>query len=819
MNSFWQDVVYGGRMLRKQPAFTAIAVLTLALGIGANSALFSILDAFLLRPLAFSHPKQVTFFTMQQKGRYSNGFSFADYKDIQSATSAAFSNVTGFDFGRCGLTVDGKTQPIQIGYVTGNFFEMAGVRPLAGRFILPSEGASPGSDPVLVLGYLYWKSRFNADTSIVGKQVQINGRAATIIGIAPKGFHGVASMLDMQGYLPFGMKTLETGLQPDFMTNHEARSMLVVARLRDGITLQKARAALGPASAHLSDVHKDIPGGLLLHVWHLGPEGVSPNPDAWPLATLLGLFFGLASLVLILACMNVANMMLVRALARRREMATRAALGAGRARLVRQVLAETLLLALLGGAAGVIVGMGASAAMGRLDLKTSFAFILDFHFDWRVFSYAFAAALVTCVLVGIGPALRSSKIDLQQTLREADRAASSPRRRLQGALVAAQIAGSMMLLVVAGLFTRSLQNVHAADLGFDASHVLNMTMDPHEIGYSDEQGRQFYRQLLARVRALPGVQFAAIAETVPLGEIENGSPIEIEGQAPPEGTRKPEAGYNSVSSDYFSAMGIPLVRGRGFRDSDEENSRFVAVINQTMAQKFWPNTDPIGRRFAESGDPKHPLEIVGVVKDSKTGNLIDPPSPYYYRPLLQHYASLATMHVRAAGAPESVARETSDTIAAIAPTMPVYGVQTMENALGSVNGSLLFEFGAGLAASLGFLGLILATTGVYGVVSFRAEQRTREIGIRFALGAQSAQVLRMVCRQGLATIAAGLAVGFLLAVGISRLISGFLIGVGKLDAATFVSVPLLLIAIGLTACLLPARRAAKVDPVIALRHE
>ncbi|HET9401539.1 MAG TPA: ABC transporter permease, partial [Candidatus Acidoferrales bacterium] len=750
MHSFWQDLVYGSRMLRKQPTFTAIAVLTLALGIGANSALFSILDAFLLRPLAFSHPEQVTYFTMQQKGRYSNGFAYADYKDIQNATAAVFSNVAGFDFGRCGLTVDGKTQPIQIGYVTGNFFEMAGVRPAAGRFILPAEGAAPGSDPVLVLGYLYWKSRFNGDASIVGKQAQVNGRAATIIGVAPKDFHGIASMLDFQGYLPFGMKTLETGLQPDFMTNRDARSMLILARLRDGVTLQKGRAALDSVSAQLSGVHKEIAGGLLLHLWHLGPEGVSPNPEAWPLATLLGLFFGLALLVLVLACMNVANMMLVRALARRREMATRAALGAGRARLVRQVLAETLLLALLGGAAGVIVGMGASAAMGRLDLRTSFAFILDFHFDWRVFSYAFAAALLTCVFVGLGPALRSSKIDLQQTLREADRAASSPRRRLQGALVAAQIAGSMMLLVVAGLFTRSLQNVHGADLGFEPSHVMNLTMDPHEIGYTDEQGRQFYRQLLARVRALPGVQFATVAETVPLGEIENGDAILIEGQAPPEGTRKPEAGYNSVSSDYFSAMGIPLIRGRGFRDSDDENSLHVAVINQTMAQKFWPGADPIGRHFTQTTDPKHPLEIVGVVKDSKTGNLIDPPSPYYYRSLLQHYASLTTMHVRAVGAPESVAREVQDAIETIAPTMPVYGVQTMETAVGSVNGSLLFEFGAGLSASLGFLGLILATTGVYGVVSFRAEQRTREIGIRFALGAQTAQVLRMVCRQGFA---------------------------------------------------------------------
>jgi predicted permease len=696
---------------------------------------------------------------------------------------------------------------------------MAAVQPLLGRFILPSEGATPGSDPVLVLGYLYWKSRFAGDPSIVGRHVEINGRAATIIGVAPKGFHGLASMLDMQGYLPFGMKTLETGLSPDFMTNRAVRSVVIAARLKDGVSLAQARASLDVVAQHLSSQYKDVDDGISLHAWHLGPDGISSNPAASPIGTLVTLFFALASLVLTLACLNVANMLLVQALARRREMATRAALGAGRGRLVRQVLAETLVLAALGGIAGVICGMAASSAIGSLDLRTSFAFILDFHFDWRVFAYSFGVALVTSLIVGLGPALRSSRADLQQTLRDADRSASAPKRRVQSVLVAAQIAGSLMLLVVAGLFTRSLQKVHTADLGFDPSHVLNLTMDPHEIGYSDEQGRQFYRQLLSRVRALPGVQFAAVGETVPMGEIENGSAIDIEGQAVAEGKRKLEAGYNRVSSGYFSVMSIPVLRGREFNDADEENSRYVTVVNQTMAQRFWPNVDPIGRHFTPTDDPKHALEIVGVVKDSKTGNLVESAQPYFFLPLMQHYASLATLHVRAAGTPESVGHETSEAVSALAPTMPVYGVQSMEYALGSVNGLLLFQFGAGLAASLGILGLVLATTGVYGVVSFTAAQRTREIGIRFALGAQKSQVLSTICRQGFVTIGIGVIAGFTLAAGAGRLIAGFLIGVSALDPVTFTAVPALLIAVGLAACLIPARRAAKVDPVIALRHE
>ncbi|MGA8922690.1 MAG: FtsX-like permease family protein, partial [Candidatus Dormiibacterota bacterium] len=402
------------------------------------------------------------------------------------------------------------------------------------------------------------------------------------------------------------------------------------------------------------------------------------------------------------------------------------------------------------------------------------------------------------------------------------------RQRLRSTLVAVQVAGSLILLVVAGLFTRSLSNVHLSDLGFDPQHVLNLTLDPHEIGYNQAQGRDFDRQILARLRAIPGVQSASLAQTVPLGEFEFGDSIEVDGYQTSEGQSKPEAGYNFVSSGYFETMGLHILRGRGITDADEQNSPRVAVINEAMAKQFWPNQDPIGRRFVclfggrgadEAEARKHPLEIIGVVKNSKTGNLIESPSPYFFAPLTQHYTSLATLQIRAIGAPESMAQITEQTIESLAPSMPVYGVQTMSNALRSLNGLFLFQFGAGLAASLGVIGLILATVGVYGVVSYAASQRTREIGIRMALGARPAIVLRMICSQGVAIIGIGLVVGLFAAFALGRILGSFLIGVAPTDPITYVSVSLGLLLVGFSACYIPARRAAKVDPMVALRHE
>jgi predicted permease len=829
MHTLWHDLAYGVRMLRKHPGFTVLAVFTLALGIGANTAIFSVVDWLMIRPLSVSHPEQISFLTIQQEGRYSNGFSIPDLLDIQNQSSSVFSDVAGIGFGFSGgLTFDGKTQPIQAGYVSGNFFRMTGIKPHLGRFILPSEGAVPGADPVIVLSYSYWATRFGGDPNIVGKQAAFDGRPVTIIGVAPEGFRGLISLFDTQGYLPIGMQSADGSRPVDFMTNRGARDALIATRLKDGVSLKQAGSVLSVISNRLSDQYPKTEKGINLYVWHLGPDGPSSNPSAKPLGSLGVIFLSLAFLVLILACLNVANMLLVRAAGRQREMAVRAALGAARGRLIRQLLAESLVLAFVGCVAGIFLGLAASRTLGSINLMTSIPITLDFQFDWRVFTYAFAMALLTGVLAGIVPALRASRIDLSGMLHESDRSSTGGRQRLRSTLVAVQVAGSLMLLVVAGLFTRSLSNVHLADMGFNPQHVLNLTLDPREIGYNEAQGRDFDRQLLSRIRSIPGIQSASLAQSVPLGEFEFGDRIEVDGYQAPDGKSTPEAGYNFVSSGYFETMGLPILHGRGFTDADEQNSPLVAVINESMAQQFWPKQDPIGRRFVlleggheadESAARKHPLEIVGVVKNSKTSNLIEGPQPFFYAPLTQHYQSLSTLQIRALGAPESMAQITQQTIESLAPTMPVYGVQTMSNAMRSLNGLFLFQFGAGLAASLGIIGLILATVGVYGVVSYAASQRTREIGIRMALGARPANVLQMICRQGVVIIGIGLVIGLFAALAVGRVLGSFLIGVSPTDPITYISVSLGLLFIGVSACYIPARRAAKVDPMVALRHD
>jgi predicted permease len=829
MSTIWHDLVYGVRMLRKHPGFTALAVFTLALGIGANTAIFSVVDWLMIRPLPVSHPEQITFLTIQQEGRYSNGFSLPDLLDIRNQSSSVFSDVAGVGFGLSGgLTIDGKTQPLQAGYVTGNFFRLTGIKPQLGRFILPSEGAVAGADPVVVLSFSYWVTRFGSDPNIVGKQAAFDGRPVTIIGVAPKGFRGLISLFDTQGYLPIGMQSADGSRPVDFMTDRGARDALITARLKDGVSLEQAGSVLRVISSHLSDQYPKTEKGINLYVWQLGPDGPSSNPASKPIASIGIIFLSLALLVLVLACLNVANMLLVRAAGRQREMAVRAALGAARGRLIRQLLAESLVLAFVGCAAGIFLGLAASRALGSINLMTSIPITLDFQFDWRVFTYAFAMALLTGVLAGIVPALRASGINLSGMLHESERSSTGSRQRLRGTLVAAQVAGSLMLLIVAGLFTRSLSNVHLANLGFDPKHVLNLTIDPREIGYNEAQGRDFNRQLLGRIRSIPGIQSASLAQTVPLGEFQFGDRLEVDGYQSPDGKSKPEAGYNFVSSGYFETMGLPILHGRGFTDADEQNSPLVAVINESMAQQFWPKQDPIGRHFVlleggheadEAAARKHPLEIVGVVRNSKTGNVVEAPAPFFFAPLTQHYQSLSTLQIRTFGAPESMAQVTDQTIESLAPTMPVYGVQTMSNALRSLNGLFLFQFGAGLAASLGIIGLILATVGVYGVVSYAASQRTREIGIRMALGARPAAALQMICRQGVVIIGIGLVVGLFAALAAGRVLGSFLIGVAPTDPITYVTVSLGLLFVGLSASYLPARRAAKVDPLVALRHE
>lgn len=572
-------------------------------------------------------------------------------------------------------------------------------------------------------------------------------------------------------------------------------------------------------SQRLAQQYPDIDKDLSVKAF---PElRARPNPD--PSNTVLvisGLFLALAALVLLLACVNVANILLVRATIREREMAIRAALGAARNRLVRQLLTESILLALLGGLAGMLLGKWGSSAISSIQLQTDLPVRLDFRFDWRVFAYAFSAALLTGIVVGLVPAIRASRGNLSAILHEGGRGVVGGKNRLRSSLVVAQVGGSLALLIIAGLFTRSLGKAQKTNLGFNPNHVVNISMDPNEIGYNEAQGREFYKNLLERVRALPSVQSASIAGAVPLGYINDSDTLTIAGYQPPPDQPPPQLFYNVISPDYFKTMEISMIRGRTFTAADDAHAQYVGIINEAMAKQFWPNADPLGREFKIGVDPKHWIQVVGVAKDSRFQGVTGPIRPYFYLPLLQQYGfnSLQTLQVRTFAAPEAMMPELERVIETLAPELPVFDVKTMNQGLNTLGGFLFFQIGAVMAALLGMLGLLLAIVGVYGVVSYTSSQKTHEIGIRMTLGAQPIDILKMIFRQGLFIVAIGLVVGIAMALAAARVVGQFLT-VSPTDPLTYVVVSAILTIVALAACYIPARRAMRVDPMVALRYE
>lgn len=821
MTTLLQDGKQALRALRKNPGFTAIAILTLALGVGANSAIFSVINSLLLRPLPVQDPAQITVLNFEHgHGHPAQGISYIEFEHMRQQADSPFSDLLGWELGSDGLRVDNKNYALLISYVPQGFFQTLGIRPAYGRLLLPSEGKTPGADPVIVLGYGFWNGSLGADPGVVGKNILVNGHPFTIVGVAPKGFHGLAPLLDMQAYVPYAM-SISLGGAPDLLTNIKNDNLHVLGRLKPGVSVAQARAGLAVEASRLGQEFPDVDKSLDILVY---PERMSrPDPEsAQSLILASGLFMALAVLVLVLACVNVANLLLVRATVRRREMAVRVALGSTRARLIRLLLTESVLLAILGGAAGVFLGQWGSHAIGSVNLQTTLPLAIDFSFDWRVFAYSFAAALLTGVFVGIVPAIRAGRANLIDTLRESGRSVATGHHRLRNTLVTVQVAGSLMLLVIAMLFTRSMAKAQHIDLGFKAEGLANMTMDPSGIGYNHEQASAFYDQVLTRVRALPGVQSASFAFAVPMGYYNSITTLDIEGFQPPPGQGAPTIIDNYVSPGYLQNMGIPLLRGREFTDADKQDTQYVAVINEAAAQRYWPNQDPIGHHFKMRDDKQQrTVEVVGIAQNSRYDGLSGMIDPFIYVPFAQHPDSLSimTLQVRSAAKPETIIPTVQQTIAGMAPALPVFDVQTMSQGLETLNGFLMFKIGAGLAACMGLLGLTLAIVGVYGVVSYATNQRTHEIGIRVALGAQPSQIVKLILRQGLLIVGIGIAIGLVCALAAGRVVGQFLVGVGAADPLTFVSVSLILASVALFACWIPARRAMRVDPAVALRHE
>ena len=818
VEDFLTDIRYALRILRKAPAFTAVAILSLALGIGCNTAIFGLVNTVLLRPLPVKDPDRLVTLAFQQRGgAFTPVFSYPDYRDIREQAAAAFSDILAYRVGLDGLSVNGQADRIMVHYVTGNYFTLLGLKPELGRLILPSEGEAPEADPVLVLGYSYWQTRFAGDPNVIGNRVLIDGHPVTIVGVAPQQFRSVQAMIDVQGYLPMGMVFVEGNYPRGLLDSRNMRMFSLVGRLRPEVTLNQAQTALRIVGRRLAESYPTLLEGVTLDA-QPEPFGRIPLGGSQRLVAVSALFLGMAALVLVLACVNLANLLMIRTTARAKEIAMRAALGGSRNRLIRQLLTESVVLAFLGAVAGLVLGAWTSRAFSTPEVQ-GIPIHLEAHFDWRVFGYATAATALTGLMLGILPALRASRADLAMVSREGGQRLSAGGQRLRNALVAMQVAGSFLLLIVAGLLARSLENAQRLDLGFDPTNVVNFSLDPHHVGYDAVSGGQFFQEVLRRVRALPGVESASLGCCGPMSPSPLFAPMQMDGYTPPPGQPDPTIFFNQVSHDFFATLRIPILRGRVFLVSDDRNAPRVAIINQTMAERYWPGRDPIGRKFQFAGDSRPWMQVAGVVKDGRYLGISDRPQPYFYVPLAQNYGSSEVLLVRSRAAAETVMAEVRKEIGALAPGLPVTGVETMLQQLDESGGLGILRRSALLTAALGALGLALAVVGLYGVVSYSAEQRTREIGIRMALGAQASSIRRLILGQGVIVVSSGLAVGVVMSVAAAPVVRRFLIGISPTNPIAYVEVAILLVLVTLTACYLPVRRATKVDPNVALRHE
>jgi predicted permease len=822
MGTLFQDLRFAFRQLRKAPSFTATAVLTLALGIGANTAIFSLVNSILLKPLPVPNPEQIaSLVPRENSGPLQLGLSWNEYKQVRAQSGRNFSDIIAYTLNLDGLAVKGQ-QPDRIltAYASGNLFEGLGLKPAAGRLFLRSEGEVLGRDAVIVLGYDYWQQRFNGDPTVVGRTVTLDGHPLTIVGVAPKGFGGMQGFLTTAAYLPLSQLPIG-GTSADAINNWQNRMFFIYGRLRSGVDMKQANAALNVVAQDIARLHPDVEKKLSIEAFPEPQLRVNPG-DPNTMFVIAGLFLSLALMVLLLACVNVANLVLVRATAREREMAVRTALGAQRSRLIRQMITESVMLALLGGGMGVVLGMAASTALSHLDLHTDLPIRLVFDFDWRIFFYSFAIALLAGIVVGLVPALRVARANVNTVLHEGSRGVTSGRHWLRDGLVALQIAGSLVLLVVAALFVRSLSAMQTLDFGFKPDHVINFAIDSHEIGMTDAEARDLAANITARLRQLAGVDYVSHATSTPLGYLSNGGDrMVIDGAPVPANPGDLNAGYNVVSAEYFGVMGIDLLRGRVFSEADNEHTTDVAVISESTAKKFWPNQDPLGHTFRMASEKDRKLQIVGVARDAEFqiyggAKLL----PYFYIPYAQHIKgnTLMIFQLRSNRDLFSLIPSAEKAIHELAPQLPIFQVQTMRQGLYTMNGLLLFQIGASLAAIMGGLGLTLAVIGLYGVVSYAVGRRIHEIGLRMALGASRGSVFRMIYRQSVVIVAIGLGFGLVLALLVARAVRGF-VTIDVWDPATYVVVGTVLAMAALASCYFPARYATTVEPMVALRED
>lgn len=833
METLWQDLRYGIRMLLEHRGFTAAAVLTLALGIGANSAIFSVVNAVLLQPLPFHDPDRLVLIWGEhlQTGWPQLPLSFPNFSDLREQSlvfeeTAAWSSYTQTRFN---VTLGGEPEQIQYALVSANFFKTLGVKPVLGRTLSPEED-SPGSARVVLVSYDLWQRRFSGDASLVGKSLALEGQAYEVIGILPSGFRFVTFPKEPEIWVPLVQDPLDPTHGKKYARG--AKSLGVLARLKPDVSLAQARAETDAIARRLEQQHAFFNQGWSLRVAPLH-EQVVQN-----LRKTLLLLSGAVGLVLLIACSNVTNLLLVRAKSRQRELAIRAALGAGRIRLVRQLLSESVILALLGGALGLLVAFWGIDLLAYLSFKTSSAFIpykiprQQIAVDANVLGFTFALSLLTGLIFGLLPSVQATKPDLNNSLKEGSTPSSSGSHRVHGALVVSEVSLSLVLLIGAALLLQSFIRLQRVNPGFTSENVL--TIDINLPRYKYAAGHQiaaFYQQLLDRLRTLPGVQNVGAVSYLPLSGADSSTNFFIEGRPEPAPTDRYVTHHRSVSPDYFRSMGISLVRGRSFSESDTRDASRVAIINESMARRYWPLEDPIGKRLAldleamkfyRDRPPEKDIasalrEIVGVVADVRHSRLDDKPAPEMYAPYLQKPWHDMTLVIRATSDPITLIHAARSEVLALDKEQPI----TNTNLLSELVAASIAQprFNVQLMSAFAGLAVIMVIVGVYGVMSHAVSRRTHEVGIRMALGAKRADVLHLIVKQGMILVLIGVVIGVAAALSLSRFLSGMTYGVSATDPWTIVIVSLMIAAVGLLACYLPARRAAKVDPMVALRYE
>ncbi len=806
MGTLWQDLRYGVRMLWKSPGFAAVAVLSLALGIGANTAMFSVINTTLLRPLPVVEPERLV--TLN-----GDGFSYPNYVDYRDRDEA-FDGVIAYRYTPLNFGVSGENERIWGYLATGNYFDLLGIRAALGRTFTPEEDRPRGGHPVAVISYGLWQRRFNSDPHVLSQTITLNNHSFNVIGVAPRNFAGTEQLFAPDVWIPIMMQPVAEPGRERLDLRGEGW-LQVIARLKPGVTLRQAQAATNNLAAQLAREYPRTNEGMTVKLFPAG----AINPAVHDQAVIFLLFLmAVVGLVLLIACVNVASLMLARALARRKEIAIRLALGAGRTHIVRQLLTESVLVSTLGGALGLILALWIIDLIAAFRPPIEFQLALDLHLDHRVLLFTLLVSLATGVAFGLVPALQASRADLVPALKDDLSTQGHRRSRARSALVTTQIALSLVLLIGAALFVRSLQHAQMMSPGFDPQHVVAASFDLSLQGYDEARGQGLQRQLIERIESQPGVESASLTNLLPLSLGSSYTGIYIEGMPPKSNAERPSMLYSIIAPRYFATMGIPLVAGRDFGERDKKGAPNVYIINETMARRFWPNESAVGKRLSFEG-PQGPWhEIIGVAKDGKYRTLGENPQPFLYMPLLQHYDGQSTLLVRLKGnnapaAIDLVRRE----VRTIDDKLPLYDIKTLREHMG------LALFPARVAATLlgvfGLLALLLAAIGVYGVMAYSVSQRTREIGIRIALGAQTDDVLKLVVKQGMILALIGIALGLAGALALARVMSNLLYGVSATDPTTFIGVSLLLAGIALVACLIPARRATKVDPMAALHYE